>query len=507
MEFNPDQYLAEKSGASTGFDPDAYLAQKAAAPSVAGAAARGALDAVPMGVKLAGNVENTLNPSKSTDKYVQELDAMLASDKASQPVAHGAGEVLGSVAPFAIPGVGEALAGETMAGRAAIGAGIGGLQGASNNRNPDDLGTDIAKGAAVGAVAQPIAGAAGSLANMVIPEKQTLVNSATARLLGGNARQLTHLTPNPEVTVADMGNFVEDHDLQHMDQSSSQLREAVKNNHDQAGQKIGAMIKGYPGGDVDIKPIVLQLGETSKFATPDAQAHIASIAKELTNAADKNGNINFLTLHNLKAEIGHEAYPKSGLVNKPLADTYHLISDAQDKALQTSGGPFNSPEFQQAKKDYAITSRMMPMLNMGQAKELQKGATMGSALPATAFGAVGHPGIAGAAAMGAVLKPGLENFGRNAFFGAARQLNKLPTIPTTGTAPAVANAASNVVSGPDLSHSALAPFKAHFDAATKGITDPADRQKTITTTDYVLQQNNPAYAKAKQEAADAQNNQ
>jgi len=47
-DFNPDQYLAEKSGDASGFNPDAYLAQKANTTTAVGAAGRGALNSTPL---------------------------------------------------------------------------------------------------------------------------------------------------------------------------------------------------------------------------------------------------------------------------------------------------------------------------------------------------------------------------------------------------------------------------------------------------------------------------
>src|SRR5258708_5327307 len=130
------------------------------ATSTMGAAGRGALDALPFGDKAAAALQGAVSGG-SSDQYLKQLDQLIAADKEQHPIAHGAGEVAGTVAPFAIPGVGEALGAESLAGRAAIGAGIGGLQGASNNRDSSSLLSDVAKGAASGAVLNPAVGAIG----------------------------------------------------------------------------------------------------------------------------------------------------------------------------------------------------------------------------------------------------------------------------------------------------------------------------------------------------------
>src|SRR5579859_4549134 len=125
--------------------------------SATGAVGRGALDAIPFGTKGAAALQGALSPDKSHD-YLAELDQLIEADKSQHPIAHVTGEIAGSVAPFAIPGVGEALGAETLAGRAGIGAGIGGLQAASNTRKPlssPEGMMDIAKGAGIGAVINP----------------------------------------------------------------------------------------------------------------------------------------------------------------------------------------------------------------------------------------------------------------------------------------------------------------------------------------------------------------
>lgn len=147
-------------------NPDDTKAQQAAsqladsfgpATSAVGAAGRGALDALPFGDKAAAGIESAVG-GDTYKNYLSQIDKLIGADKEQHPIAHDVGEVAGTVAPFAIPGVGEALGADSLAGRVGVGAGIGALQGASNNRDSASLPSDVLKGAATGAVLNPVVG-------------------------------------------------------------------------------------------------------------------------------------------------------------------------------------------------------------------------------------------------------------------------------------------------------------------------------------------------------------
>lgn len=132
-------------------------------PSALGAIGRGAVDALPLGAKGLAEAQY-IATGKPYEQNLANFDKDVATDKEEMPIAHYTGEVAGSVAPLAIPGVGEALSSETALGRAGIGAGLGALQGVSQTRNdittPEGA-SDVAKSALMGGVAAPVLGAIG----------------------------------------------------------------------------------------------------------------------------------------------------------------------------------------------------------------------------------------------------------------------------------------------------------------------------------------------------------
>lgn len=498
MEFNPDAYLAQKAPDS--FDPDAYLSAKGPETSAAGAIGRGALDAIPFGDKAAAKLQYVANGS-DYDKNLSDIDANLAADKTNHPVAHGAGEVVGSVAPFAIPGVGEALGAESLAGRAAIGAGLGGLQGASENRDSSHMVGDIAKGAGMGAIANPIVGglgdAIGGAARAVTPSMDEFRAQATSGVLGATARQIrTMRGDSPEAAVNKIGDWFSDAKsadgtplFSYGDHLGDRLAK-VQTLHDEAGQAIGSSLKQAGIDSIPAKPLVEQLQSVGKFATPDEKAQTASVIQAITQAADQNGNIPFETLHALKGEIGHAAFPKSGITNQPLSDAYHTISNVQEDALKD----IDLPGFQDAKHNYAMSSQAIPMLKMGLGKEIVGGSKVGSMIPAVGMGALVSPAAGAATAAGTIFKPSAERLGKSLMFGAAQGLKNAPSLE--GAASTVAPMVTNGL----LNSPAMAQFAPHFQNAAQGAKDDSERNKAYSVTDYVLSQSNPAYAKAKADA-------
>lgn len=172
MPFNPDQYLASKST----FDPDAYLSTKlpiTSQPSELESAGRGLAQGASLGFadELTGGAEalkdelsNQAGDKSFGDLYRQHRDESRAAYDAAQkanPKSFLAGELGGGLATALVPGLNVAK-GATLGARAAGAAALGGTYALGNSKadvTQGDIGgalEDTAKGAALGAVAQPV---------------------------------------------------------------------------------------------------------------------------------------------------------------------------------------------------------------------------------------------------------------------------------------------------------------------------------------------------------------
>lgn len=518
-DFNPDAYLAEKAPDTSGFDPDQYLATKTTA---LGAAGRGALDAIPFGNKAGAAIEAGLDssPSGTYDKYLKELDTLVGADKEQHPVAHYAGETAGTLAPLAIPGVGEALTADSLAGRAAVGAGIGAVQGASNNRDTAQLPSDVLKGAGVGAIAQPLVGAlgdaAGSIGKKVIDSK--LGDRASATLFsqtnGLNPMALRKLASSagedPEAAVNAMADRLQKIVPDHYYSPTSSINDkyAILNDiKEKAGQVIGsardeASKQALPEAQDAINELGQKAANWQDIANPEGADNLKNAAAML-QAAQNKGQLNFDTMQAIKSKVG-EGFNNPNTVKPGTEEIYSTLSNHLDKALDRmapSNPNIDPAAFAEAKAKYALTSKIMPLMMRGAGREVNS-----AMAPIKALGAIGSIGLGhplGAIGLGAksVQELGAPELPANLGMMAKNALQHGAHLPSAPVGAAAANATS--AGTPNFSHPALAPFKPQFQKALQGVTDPAMREKTVATTDYVMQQNNPAYAKAKQEAANA----
>lgn len=550
-----------------------------------GAAGRGALDAVPFGDKAAAGVQAALDPTpKSYKDYLSELDMLVGADKEQHPIAHDVGEVAGTAAPLAIPGVGEALSAESIAGRASIGAGLGALQGASSNRDTANLPSDVLKDAAIGGVAGP---AVGKLADVLagagrgvgkglsdalhdnpspsipdkvsaftppptaatgpgtsipmgpssdlptfnvtdrpapatvaptgpaptpaaanpFPEKQGLFPSQNelkaevlAGVLGGSPRQLRNLPGKDIIATLDhmsdviAANSTKENPLISMNDRYADRQNKFTDWANSAGKTIGSELDKANVAPVPTAPIIQAVQNSQKFPSLDDANRIKGVVDAINQYSAQSGTpgaISFDGLHALKGDIGGQAFNGQG--NPALQSAYHIISDLQDDLMQHAGPQVNMPAFNAAKEAYMTASRALPMLKMATARSLSKGySSYGKPLGSLISG---HP----LDAVGDLLKEPIERALQSTAFRATHG-------PLGNTSAGLGNAATKAATyaAPNLAHPAMAQFKPQFQAALQGVTDPAMREKTIATTDYVLQQNNPAYAQAKQAAAESE---
>lgn len=103
------------------------------------------------------------------DKALADERVSMQRAQSSHPYLYGAGNIAGSVAPLAIPGVGEAVAGEGILGAAKAGALMGGVSGVGQSADLSDL-PDVAQNAVSGAASgAAIGGAIGGAKDVLSP--------------------------------------------------------------------------------------------------------------------------------------------------------------------------------------------------------------------------------------------------------------------------------------------------------------------------------------------------
>jgi hypothetical protein len=495
--------------------------------SVQGAVGRGALDAIPFGTKGAAALQAGIGEGKYED-YLKELDQLLATDKQQHPIAHATGEVAGSVAPFMVPGVGEALGAETLAGRAGIGAGIGALQGASNTRedltSPEGM-KDIAMSAGTGAVLNPAIGKIGDMlasgASHLAPKLEEIANSKAVQ--AGNLRPGTLGIPKEE--LQELGNT-----MRQLDVVQGSTSDRYAHAQDLLHQ-VGAQIGDIGAGSAPLKDpmpfaqnLIDEAEKSSKFFGPEGNADLNMYRQGAANLVH-NGKT-FDELQALKSAYGEKAFDANGEVSNPAAaKVYRQIKDAMKSVVGESPA-----EYQDLMKSYGqlkdITSGLKNQLQREQSTGTQvKGFGMagklggmltGGNVPLTIGGAVAlapaHPfmalGLGSTLATNPQLMSKAAGMGAEALTGMAEK--GLPTAALT-------NVAEHGGMGHEMAqHAAL--HQAHsavenippsyapvFQKATQGLNDPAERAKQMTITDFVLQSRDPNYSKAKQKMQEDSN--
>lgn len=336
MAFDPDAYLAKKQqpSAGSGFDPDAYLEKKRQAskesPSVAESAARGAaqgasfgfIDEVTGGAQaFADDIKRGISADAPVAKYdnfgrITNLDeinrggtyekrrdesrAAYKEAQKANPVAYGAGEIVGGVASgIAIPG-GSA---NTLKSAMKTGAAFGAAQGAGSSE-ADSLGgvlRDSATGALVGAgggaVGYGAIKAGGAVADKVRP-----VIEKGKTYLGENFKNIGELAAfkSSGATLKDwraarktgeankVGRFMLDSELKVGD-TVDDVAEKFAARKESAGKKIGEI---YDDVGEKFKDVIDKVGFDPKR---DKGELLAAARKELGDTEGSEAAVNRLS--------------------------------------------------------------------------------------------------------------------------------------------------------------------------------------------------------------------
>ncbi len=415
---SPDQITAQAQS----------LIPKPPANNAVESAIHGFVNNIPLGPQVAAGADTlagklglgTEGPMGNKPTYSENLEKYnktFAEAKKEHPVAYGAGAVGGTIAPLAIPGVGEAMAASPIAGNAAYGA-ANAISNTDLMKNPGEATKQAVGGAAIGGAVGAAAKGIGSLfskaGDALAPAANRLEANATANALDVNPRALFKMAKggNPETVALDINKNLNKllPDTIGLNDTAASKFQKLSNAHEAAGTMIGNVIdstsknlgKELPEVDAAIK----ELGTASKkYAglefedSVQSKAILDDAAKMLSNLKD-SGNLNFRNLASLKQEIG-QIYHNPNNVVRGVDQAYSILSDSIDNILDRVSveNPMIKPQYNQAKEIFKFTSDVLPAMGRGVAREVA-GKSGGLTNAALGVGALFHPGLAGAAYAG-----------------------------------------------------------------------------------------------------------
>lgn len=498
-----------------------------------GSFSRGALSMLPLGDQAYAGVAS-LGENKPYTQERQELAQEQTQDKEQNPGSTYAGKAAGLIAP--IIATGGLAAPESLLGAAGQGALIGGAYGAGNavdtlagGGSGAKAAGDVALGAGLGAAG----GAAGEgLGNLVGKGADALASSEIgqrlhveniSKALGLNPRSLVTLSKHegatPEAAAQHVWEDIKSiqglpNDFVSPTSSINDKLAALQGLKEGAGSTIGvtrnlggnATSGNFPEGDQAIKDLVAA-AEGFRGIPDGSLENMKSIAAQM-QAAKGTNNLDFNTMSQIRSAVGPQVQQEI----PGASQTYRILSENLDKALDRVGesAGIDRPAFQAAKKTYAVTSKVLPLMQRGAAREAV-GASGGLEKIAGGLGlATGHPAMAIPALAHATQKLAAPEMLSNLALGGTGVATKALAANTPRlTAQAAASQAPKEVTPTDLhlQHPAMGPWRQTFAKNAAGAKDPGELAKSHAVTDFTLSQRDPAYAAAKQKAAETPNQQ
>ena len=495
-----------------------------------GSFGRGFTSMLPLGKQayagIAGLAEN-----KPYTQERGELENELKQDVETNPGAHYAGQAAGIVAPIALTS--GLAAPETVLGAAAQGGGIGGLFGAGNAADVLASGGSgaqaagqVALGAGLGAAGGAAGQALGNLAGkgaQAFKESdigQRLQASNVSKALGFNPRSLTALSKAENATPEQAAEEIFK-DIQAIPglpsnflaptTSVNDKLEMLKGLQATAGDTIGltrdlggkATAGNFPEGDQAINSLVTA-AEGFRGIPDGTPENIKAVAAGLQALKDKQG-LDFSNLSAYRSTVGEQVQK-----DVPGAkQVYRILSNHLDQALDRVGNEagIDQAAFNAAKDTYHTTSRIMPLMQKGASREVA--GAVGGLESAIGVGGMltGHP--AAALAPLAKIIPKLvapEAMSNIALGGIPGTMgNVAAKVPMMAGSIAASQLIPETKAPTDLhlSHPAMAPWRQTFQANAARAQDPAEAAKANAVTDFTLSQRDPAYAAAKQRAAES----
>jgi len=532
-----------------------------------GAAGRGAVGMLPLGNQaysaLAGAAEK-----KPYLQERQELEKEIKSDTENHEIPRLAGQAAGVVAPALLTGgasapeslLGAAGQGALVGGAFGAGNAIDTLaSGGSGTKAAGDVALGAGLGAAGGAIGQKLAGAAES----AIPGIENYAGRKAAAGVGMESDALGNIkTPQQ---VADFGKMLLNKGIVRPGATLEDMLITGSKKLEDAGDNIGSIGNQATelGLTTDTKPMLDALGEkyklSSQLQNPDEMRNANFYKKGMADIlamANRNGAeriapdiateqpgsfVTFDQLQQLKKSYGNSAFINGTVKNPAAADVYGQLSAGQKAIVNKATANPNLPtQLKEAMTDYSqlhpVVEGLRDLVGRERAGNLPaKGfgmmGKMVSQLPGqsnplinllTSAGLLGagHPMAAVGAATATLQNPrAMSTMAQSVANNIPGIAEKLPMMGAQlGGAASAQNMgetkpinSSTTSSTPDsptslnINHPALAPWKQTFQQNASRATDAGEAQKSQAVTDFVLSQRDPAYAAAKQKAADEPN--
>jgi hypothetical protein len=530
-----------------------------------GAAGRGAVGMLPLGNQAYSAVAGAAEKKPYLQER-QELEKEIASDAENHEPSRLAGQAAGVVAPALLTGgasAPESLLGAAGQG-AAVGAGFGAgnaidtlAGGGSGAKAVGDVALGAGLGAAGGALGQKLAG----MAESAVPSLETYAAKKAASAVGMGSEELGNMS-QPE--LIDTGKMLMAKGIVKPGASTQEMFDQAKALLEGYGDQIGRIGNQAIelGLTTDTKPLLDVLGTKYKAASelnnPDEVRNANFYKKGMADIiamANRNGAervapdiatdqpssfITFDQLQQLKKSYGNSAFMNGTVKNPAAADVYSQLSAGQRGIVNAAKDNPDLPgELRDAMSGYSkmhpVVDGLQDVLGRERAGNLPaKGFGMmgklvgqlpGQQNPAinalTSMGLLGagHPMWALGAATATLQNPkamsGIASNVAEAIPGIAEKFpmagaqmgGSIPTSQNMGEVKPVRSEPTIATSGQyptaiNLDHPALTPWKQTFQKNAAQATNPAEVQKSQAVTDFVLSQRDPAYAAAKQKAAD-----
>lgn len=337
-------------------------------PSKLESFARGIENNVPLANQAIAAGSAALGP-ESYSQNLAEQNKAISGAKSANPVSYGAGATVGTLAPLAIPGVGEAMEAAPIATNAGLGA-LNAIGNTNIAQQPEEAAKQALEGAGIG-------GAVGAVLPTGTKTAQDLESYANKKGV-----QALNLKPGslgiPEDELEDLGSFA--HELGIVEGTTPERAAKAKDLLQQVGAQIGD-IGGGAKTLQDATPFTDELSkhfqESADIYGPEANPEATIYRQGIANL--QQPNLTFDRLQQLKSAYGSRAFDNFGDVkNEAAANVYRQIKDAMKSIVDTS-----PEEYQDVMNQYGKLLDISGGLNSQLAKEQASG------VQAKGFGMVG----------------------------------------------------------------------------------------------------------------------
>lgn len=340
-----------------------------AAPSVPPAApqsglesfGRAAVNNLPLGGQI-GAAGTAFANSEDYQKALADWNAKAAAGKAQNPKSYGAGAVAGTVAPLAIPGVGEM----GLAGDAALGAAYG-----AGNTDLTNI-PEAAKDAAIGGVTGGALGAVGKAASGALDTVGQYAGrfgeNQAIKALGGSGGQIRDLgipesralarraTENYGLLDADMGPIGREETVQAMKQQAG---------HDIGDIREAAGAAPHPS-DVEAQ-IRANLGD--KYTSGVYKGEAGGFEKALEDIRNLQ-NPTFADYAQKASDLNHYAAGnKLTQATNAETDVANQLSHLNDKGI-TDTLPDMADQYADTKGTFQDMKNLEPMIERGESRSM-----------------------------------------------------------------------------------------------------------------------------------------